>query len=97
VAGRPPSPAIELFADGVARIRRLAQLRRARLIDDLRSAAGSGARSSGLVAEMPAQPRDGSGGRDANRCRGPDGRWAGRRVARSSTGYLRGGDQPLAA
>ena len=62
VAGDP-----ELFADGVARIRRLAQRRRARLVDDLRAAAEVRRQKFGLVAEMlEPNVKDGSGGlRDA--------------------------------
>ncbi len=86
----------ELFADLVGRIRRLAQRRRARLIDDLRSAADIRRDRFGLVAEM-LEPnlKDGSGGlRDAQSLS-----WAGWTLgepggcsALVEQGYLRPGD-----
>jgi [protein-PII] uridylyltransferase len=53
----------DLFADLLGRIRRLAQRRRARLVDDLRTAAEARREKFGLVAEM-LEPnlKDGSGG-----------------------------------
>jgi len=91
VAGSP-----ELFTELVGRIRSLAQQRRARLVDDLRSAAEARREKFGLVAEMlePNVKDAGGGLRDVHSLSwvgwalGDPGGW----TALVRQGYLRPGD-----